>query len=205
MPAAEHPPAPKAEIERPPLWVDPAFQLRAFVPLVLFAGVCAALFYPLVLYPLKEGLTSETDLGIRAILAAQLDDAFSWRLWSLFAGAGLLAAYVSFYQALRVVRPIYRLHQALQALAAGEHPTLRLEPGEAFRFFEDDVSQLNQKMKLIAARNRDILYGVSAHVTKLASRLAADEVIPRADLEEFVGAVRSYLEKAPEIGVAGRH
>jgi len=39
----------------------------------------------------------------------------------------------------------------------------------------------------------------------LASRLAANEVIPRADLEEFVDTVRTQLEKAPEIGPGARH
>jgi hypothetical protein len=194
----------KPEKERLPLWYDTGFQLRAFLPVLVFAGAFLVLVYLLIFPPLEGSVAAETDLGIRAILSAQLDE-LRWRLSPLLGVALLLAAYLSFYQALHVVRPIYRLHEVLRALAAGEHPSLRMEKGEAFRFFEDDVSQLNTKMKLIASRNRDILFGVNAHVTRLASRLAADEVIPRADLEEFVAAIRGHLERAPEITLASRH
>jgi len=196
--------SPKAARERPPLWLDADFQLRAFLPLLVFVGVFVVLVYLLAFAPLERSIAAETDLGIRAILRAQLDEV-RWRLWPLLGVAALLAAYISFYQALHVVRPLYRLHDVLKALAAGEHPALRMEKGEAFRFFEDDVSQINQKMKLIAGRNRDILFGVNAHVTRLAARLAADEIIPRADLEEFVADIRGHLEKAPEIALASRH
>lgn len=194
----------KPEKESPPLWLDAGFQARAFLPLLVFAGVLALLIYLLALMPLGRNIDAETDLGIRAILAAQLDE-IRWRLFPLFAVAFFLAAYITFYQALHVVRPVYRLHDVLRSLAAGDHPSLRMEKGEAFRFFEDDVSQLNTKMKLIANRNRDILFGVNAHVTRLASRLANDEVIPRADLEEVVIAIRGHLERAPEIALASRH
>lgn len=190
--------------ERPPLWLDPGFQLRAFLPLLVFAVVYAVLLYVLLFLPLDRNVADEVDLGVRAILRGQIGE-IHLRVWPLLGVAGLLAAYVSFYQALHTVRPVYRLHETLKELAAGEYRSLRLEPGEAFRFFEDDVGQLSQKMKLIAARNRDILFSVNAHVTKLASRLAADEVIPRADLEEVVASLRAQLEKAPEIGIAGRH
>jgi len=194
----------KPEKEGPPLWLDPGFQGRAFLPLLVFGGVLAAFIYILAITPLERSIAAETDLGIRAILSAQLDE-IRWRLFPLFGVAFFLAAYISFYQALHVVRPVYRLHDVLRSVAAGEHPALRMEKSEAFRFFEDDVSQLNTKMKLIASRNRDILFGVNAHVMRLASRLAADEVIPRADLEEFVAAIRGHLERAPEITLASRH
>ena len=204
MAAPEQATPAKPEKERPPLWLDAGFQTRAFLPLVVFAGALALLIYLLAFMPLERSIDAETDLGIRAILSAQLDE-IRWRLIPLFGLAFVLAAYISFYQALHVVRPVYRLHQVLGTLAAGEHPSLRMEKGEAFRFFEDDVSQINTKMKLIANRNRDILFGVNAHVTRLASRLANDEVIPRADVEEFVTAIRGHLERAPEIALASRH
>jgi hypothetical protein len=204
MLAPDQPTPAKPAKERAPLWIDPGFQARAFLPLLAFAGVLAVLIYFLAIGPLQHSIATETDLGIRAILSAQLDE-LRWRLLPLFGVALLLAAYIAFYQALHVVRPVYRLHDILRALAAGEQPSLRMEKGEAFRFFEDDVSQLNTKMKLIANRNRDILFGVNAHVMRLASRLANDEVIPRADLEEFVAAIRGHLERAPEIALASRH
>jgi len=106
---------------------------------------------------------------------------------------------------LRVLRPVYRLHYALTASVAGESQPLRIRKGEEFRFLEEDVAQLNQKMKLIATRNRDILLNVNAHIKTLADRLAADEIIARADLEEVVAAVRAQLDKATELGLPVRH
>jgi hypothetical protein len=119
--------------------------------------------------------------------------------------AGLLAAYLRIYRTLAVLRPLYRLHYALRAVAAGEFPSVRVKKGEEFRFLEEDVAQLNQKMKLIATRNRDILLNVNAHMKTLSDRLAADEIIARADLEEVVAAVRAQLDKAPELALPGRH
>lgn len=204
MAVPEQPPAAKPEKQRLPLWLDTDFQFRALLPVLVFAGVFVLLVVLLIFPVLDRSIATETDLGVRAILSAQLDE-LRWRLWPLLGVAALLAAYYAYYQALRVVRPLYRLHDVLKSIAAGEHQSLRIEKGEAFRFFEDDVSQLNTKMKLITSRNRDILFGVNAHVTRLASRLAADEVIPRADLEEFVAAIRGHLERAPEIALASRH
>lgn len=204
MAVPDQAPAAKPQKQRPPLWLDSDFQLRAFLPILLFAGAFLLLVFLLIFPALERSIATESDLGVRAILSAQLDE-LRWRLWPLLGVAALLAAYLAFYQALRVVRPLHRLHDVLKSIASGEHQSLRIEKGESFRFFEDDVSQLNTKMKLIASRNRDILFGVNAHVTRLASRLAADEVIPRADLEEFVASIRGHLERAPEIAMASRH
>ncbi len=197
-------PAPAgAKPEREPLLVDLRFQAREILPLLFFAGLYALLLYAVLFFPLSRTIASEPDLGIRVILQAHLAE-IHLRLWPLLVVAGLLAAYVRIYRSLRVLRPVYRLHYALNAILAGESQPLRIRKGEEFRFLEEDVAQLNQKMKLIATRNRDILLNVNAHIKTLADRLAADEIIPRADLEEVVAAVRAQLDKAPELGLSGR-
>ena len=206
MAVADRAPGTKPAKERPPLWVDPMVQLRAFLPLLILTGLCAVLFYVLVYTPLRADATREADLGVRAILEAQLDAVFlNWQTGAVLAAALILAGYVSFYQTLHLLRPVYQLRLTLKSMALGDYQPLRLARRDQFRFLESDTDQLNHKMKLIAGRNRDIIFSVHAHLMKLASRLAADEVIPRADLEEFVDTVRTQLEKAPEIGPGTRH
>lgn len=184
-------------------FVDRGFQVRALLPLIIFAGLYAALLLGALFIWLYPAVTAEPDPGIRAILRAQLFN-IHIRLWPLLVVAGLIAAYYGLHWSLRAARPVYRLHYALKEMAEGEYRPVRFRPSEEFRFFEDDLTQLNQKIKLLGARNRDILLGVHGQVRKLADRLAADEIIARADLEEFTRAVLAQLEKAPEIGMPTR-
>lgn len=202
-------PSPPAQ-EREGLLVDHGFQVRALLPLIIFAGLYALLLLGALfirVHPLYVGLyphaEAEPDPGIRAILLAQL-----WNInidvWVLLGVAGLVAAYYGLHWSLRAARPVYRLHYALKEMTEGEYKPIRFRPGEEFRFFEDDLAALSQKIKLIGTRNRDILMAVHSQVRKLADRLAADEIIARADLEEFTRAVLAQLEKAPEVGVTAR-
>jgi len=194
-------PAPAgAKPEREPLLVDLGFQAREMLPLLVFAGLYALLLYTALFLPLNRSIAREPDLGIRVILQAQLGE-IHLRLWPLLVVAGLLAAYLRIYRTLGVLRPVYRLHYALHGVAAGESPTLRVKKGEEFRFLEEDIAQLNQKMKLIATRNRDILLNVNAHMKTLADRLAADEIIARADLDprHLDDGVLRLVDSAPQL------
>ena len=184
------------------LIVDAPFQLRALLPLILFVAIYLALM-GLTFYRLHTAAAAEPDPGVRAILAAQLNN-LHLHFWPVLGVAGLLAIYYNLYWSLRVAGPLYRLHRTLTELAEGEVKPLRFRRRDEFKIFEEDVAQLSQKMKLIATRNRDILFAVHGHLKKLAERLAADEIIARADLDEAGRAMLAQLEKAPEIGVAVR-
>lgn len=201
MASQPHPPGGQEKRRR--LIVDPGLQLRAQVPLFVFAGLYAVLIYALLLYPLHQNARLEPDMGIRAILQAQLFNIHLY-LWPLLAVSGLLAAYIGLRRSHRVAGPLYRLHRTLNELAEGEAKPLRFRRRDECRIFEEDVAQLNQKIKLIAGRNRDILFAVHAQVKKLAGRLTAGEVIARADLEEAVKAMLAQLEKTPEISLTAR-
>lgn len=199
---ASPPRGPRKRVRRR-LLIDFSFQLRAFLPVLLFVLLYAALLVLVVLVPFYRAVGAEPDIAARAILRAHMGE-IQLRLWPLVGVAGLVAAYVSFRWSLHAAGPMYRLHRVLTELAEGEHRPLRFRRRDEFRIFEEDVGLLNQKMKLIASRNRDILYAVYTHVKKLSDRLAADEVIPRADLEEAVTDMRMSIEKAPEISLAAR-
>ncbi len=186
------------------LIVDPGLQLRAQIALLVFAGVYALLLALLVFVPLHRSVAAEPDLGVRAILGAQVTQ-LHFRIWPLLGIAGVLAFYVGLRWSLRVAGPLFRLHRTLVELATeGETRPVRFRRSDEFCVFEEDLIQLNQKMKMVATRNRDILFAVQAHLKKLAKRLAADEIIPRADLEEAVYAMLAQLEKAPEISLSVR-
>lgn len=191
------------ESEREGLLVDRGLQVRALLPLFIFVLLYVLLVGTVLFVPLHSKVAAEPDPGMRAILRAQLFNVHI-RLWPLLVVAGLLAAYYGLRWSLRVARPVYRLHYALKEMVEGEYKPARFPPGEEFRFLEDDLTQLSQKMKLIATRNRDILMAVHGQVKKLADRLAADEIIPRADLEEFTRALLAQLEKVPELTPAAR-
>lgn len=193
-------PAPeKGKREREPLLIDMGFQMREVVPLLLFAGVYAVLLGLVLFLPLQEKIAAEPDMGVRVILRAHVDE-IHLRLWPLLLVSGFAAGYFRIYRSLRVLRPVYRLHHTLGEIAAGEHPALRVRPREEFRFLEDDIAQLNQKMKLLSSRNRDILLNIHTQVRKMDERVSSGEIVPRADLEEFLAGIRAQLEKAPEIG-----
>jgi len=185
------------------LIVDGSFQLRALLPLVVFVVVYAALIAGLAFVPLHRKVNAEPDPGVRAILRAQLDN-LHWNFWPLLGTAGLLAAYVGLHWSLRVAGPLYRLHRSLSEMAEGEAKPVRFRRGDECKIFEEDVAQLDRKMKLIATRNRDILLGVHGQVKRLADRVAAGEIIARADLEDWVKSALAQLEKAPEIGLPTR-
>ncbi len=189
--------------EREPLLVDAGFQMRSLLPLVTFALLQAALVLLVFFLPLSRSVAAESDMRLRILLQAQLAQVH-FHLWPLMLVAGLVAGYVAFYHSLRTARPVHRTHYALNAIAAGETPVLRIGRKEEFRFLEDNVALLNQKMKLITTRNRDILLNLDAHIKRMTDRLAADEVIARSDLEEFIAALRAQLDKAPEVSLGGR-
>ncbi len=184
------------------LIADAPFQLRALLPLILFFVIYLALM-GLTFYRLHGAAATEPDPGVRAILRAQLDN-LHLHFWPVLGVAGLLALYTNLHWSLGVAGPLYRLHRTLTELAEGEVKPLRFRRRDEFKIFEEDAAQLSRKMQLIATRNRDILFAVHGHVRKLAERLAADEIIARADLDETVRAMLAQLEKAPEIGVAVR-
>lgn len=185
------------------LIVDWPFQLRAQVPLLLFVVVFAALMVGLAFVPLQRRAAAEPDLGVRVILQSQLDYLYL-NFWPLLGASALAAAYAGLHWSRGVAGPMYRLHRTLLELAEGEVKGLRFRRRDEFKVFEEDVATLSTKMKLIATRNRDILFAVHGHVKRLADRLAADEIIARADLEEAVRAMLAQLEKAPEVGLTGR-
>ncbi len=208
-PSKAAPAAPKAasaetrKAEREPLLVDAGFQMRSLLSLVTFALLQAALVLLVFFLPLSRSVAAESDMRLRILLQAQLAQVH-FHLWPLMLVAGLVAGYVGFYHSLRAARPVHRTHYALNAIAAGETPLLRIGRQEEFRFLEDNVALLNQKMKLITTRNRDILLNLEAHIKRMTDRLAADEVIARSDLEEFIAALRAQLDKAPEVSLGGR-
>jgi len=187
------------KLVRRQLIVDLSFQLRALLPLILFVVIYAALLAFLGLAPLQRAAAAEPDPGVRAILRAQLNTLHLY-LWPLLAVSGLLTAYYCLHWSLHVAGPLYRLHRTLIELVEGETRPMRFRRRDEFKVFEEDVTQLRQKMKLIATRNRDILFAVHEQVKKLAERLAADEIIARADLDEAVRAMLAQLEKTPELG-----
>lgn len=203
MSAAASPTAALSEKEREALLVDRGFQLRALLPVIVFAGLYAVLLAGALFIRLYPAVAAEPDPGIRAILGAQLVNV-QLHIWPLLAVGAMLAIYFNLRWSLKVVRPAYRMHYALKELIEGEAKPVRFLPGEEFRFFEDDLAQLSQKIKLIGTRNRDILLAVHAQVRRLADRLAADQIMARADLEEFTRGVLTQLEKAPEIGLPAR-
>jgi hypothetical protein len=184
------------------LIVDAPFQLRALVPLILFLVIYLGLM-ALTFYRLHTAAATEPDPGVRAILGAQLNN-LHLHFWPVLGVAGLLALYTNLHWSLRVAGPLYRLHRTLNELAEGEVKPLRFRRRDEFKVFEEDVATLSRKMQLIATRNRDILFAVHGHLKKLAERLAADEIIARADLDEAVRAMLAQLEKAPEVGVGVR-
>lgn len=190
------------KLVRRQLIADAPFQLRALLPLILFVVIYLALM-GLTFYRLHSAAAADPDPAYRAILEAQLTN-LHLHFWPVLGVAGLLAIYYSLHCSLRVAGPLYRLHRTLTELAEGEVKPLRFRRRDEFKIFEEDAAQLSQKMKLIATRNRDILFAVHGHLKKLAERLAADEIIARADLDETVRAMLAQLEKAPEVGVSVR-
>src|SRR3970282_13547 len=96
------------------LIVDAPFQLRALLPLILFVAIYLALM-GLTFYRLHTAAAAEPDPGVRAILAAQLNN-LHLHFWPVLGVAGLLAIYYNLYWSLRVAGPLYRLHRTLSEL-----------------------------------------------------------------------------------------
>ncbi len=181
------------------LIVNPGLQARAQVPLLVFLGVYALLLGGLLFVPLHRKVAQEPDLGVRAILQAQLTD-LHLHVWPLLGVAGLLALTVGLRWSLRVAGPLYRLHRALLELVAqGESKPLRFRRNDECRFLEEDIARLNQKLKMMGSGNREVLLAIHAHLKKLAARLDADEIIPRADLEEAIYSMLAQVERVPEV------
>jgi hypothetical protein len=197
--------APEAKRQREPLLVDLTFQLRELLPMTIFVGIYAVLLFAFLFLPLSRSMAAERELDMAAgiILQGYLSQIHLY-VWPLLLVAGLAAGYFRIYRSLRVLRPVYRLHYALGAVAAGEHPTLQIKPREEFQFLAEDLAQLNQKMKLLSTRNRDILLNVNAHIKRMDERINTGEIIPRADIEEFLGALRAQVDKSLEAAPPGR-
>ena len=195
--------APETKREREPLLVDLGFQLRELLPMALFVAIYAVLLFAFLFLPLSRRIAAEPDMGVGIILQGHLSQIHLY-LWALLLVAALAAAYFRIYRSLRVLRPVYRLHYALRDVAAGEQPALRIQAGEEFSFLAEDVAQLNQKMKLLSARNRDTLLNVNAYIKRMNERLESGEIIPRADIEEFLDALRAQVDKSLDASAAGR-
>lgn len=189
--------------EREPLLVDLRFQTRDLLPLAIVLVVYAVFLFGLLFFPLNGQIAAEPDMSVRLILQGYLED-IHLRLWPLLLVAILVAGYFTIYRTLRVLRPVYRLHYALGEMAAGQHPTLDIKPREEFAFLAEDVAQLNQKMKLLSTRNRDILLSVDSHIKKMRDRIDSGEIIPRADIEEFLDALKMQVDKTLESASPGR-
>jgi len=189
--------------ERQPLLVDLGFQTRALLPLAIVLVLSAVLLFGLLFFPLSGQIAAEPDMSVRLILQGYLED-IHLRLWPLLLVAVLTAGYFNIYRTLRVLRPVYRLHYALGEMAAGQHPTFDIKAREEFRFLAEDVDQLSQKMKLLSTRNRDILLSVDSHIKRMRERVNNGEIIPRADIEEFLDALKIQVDRSLEAAPPGR-
>lgn len=188
---AYHPSVPFSERKRPwtrrQLIVDPPFQYRMLLPIIVFTIVQVVLLVMMMFYPLYHSAEREPNQLVQAGLFNQILDVHVC-LWSVLGFTSLFAGAYTLFRSNRVAGPIYKLRQGLVQLASGEYPRIKFRDKDELREFEPVTDLLSQRLAYLASSNALQLDQFGQRLQFLRNRLQMQPV-SRADVERELNSI----------------
>ena len=188
---AYHPSIPLSERKRSwtrrRLIVDPPFQYRMLLPVIVFTIIQVCLLVMMMFYPLYQNAAKEPNQLVQAGLFNQILDVHVC-LWSVLAFASLLTGAYTLIRSNRVAGPIYKLRQGLVRLASGEYPRIKFRDKDELREFEPVTDLLSQRLAYLASGNALQLDQFGQRLQFLRNRLQMQPV-SRADVERELNSI----------------
>ncbi len=169
------------------LIVDPPFQYRMLLPVIVFTLVQVALLVMMMFYPLYESAAKEPNRLVQAGLFNQILDVHVC-LWSVLAFTSLLAGGYTLIRSNRVAGPIYKLRQGLVQLASGEYPRIKFRDKDELREFEPVTDLLSQRLAYLASGNALQMQQFGQRLQFLKNRIEMQPV-SRADVEREINSI----------------
>jgi hypothetical protein len=173
--------------------INPAFQFRMLLPVVVFAVVQALLLGLFVFFPLHRSASLDPDPVVQAMFSEQLLN-LHVRLWPMFTFAGVLACIYTLVRSNRVAGPLYKLRQSLLRMSEGEYHNMRFREGDEFRDLEGVANRLGQKMEALSSGNLRRMSKIEGRVKWLKARLAVQD-LPRDEIDRELDSLLSEFSQ----------
>lgn len=188
---AYHPSVPISERKRSwtrrQLIVDPPFQYRMLLPVIVFTIIQVVLLVMMMFFPLYQNAEKESNQLVQAGLFNQILDVHVC-LWSVLGFTSLFAGAYTLFRSNRVAGPIYKLRQGLVQLASGEYPRIKFRDKDELREFEPVTDLLSQRLAYLASGNALQLDQFGQRLQFLRNRLQMQPV-SRADVERELNSI----------------
>jgi hypothetical protein len=173
--------------------VDPSFQFRMLLPILVFVLIQTVLLATAVFYPLHQSAAADPDPAVRALLGEQLLSLHG-RFWIVLGLAGVLASLYTLLRSHRVAGPLYRLRRGLLKMAEGEYETLRFRSGDELRDFEGVAERLTQKMRALSGGSARRQAQLETRLNFLKQRIEIQGLPPEEITRELENIVREFAE-----------
>jgi len=162
--------------------VNPRYQYRTILPVVVCVGVFVILAGATVFFPISRGIEGESDPGIQVLLQEQYLQ-FHARLWISLFVAGALAALYALMRSHKVAGPLFRLNQVMTDIASGKDvKEVRFRDGDEFREFEGLATKVGKRVRTLSTLGRDVekvLVDLESHIEELRTQCRGAEQYDR--------------------------
>lgn len=190
QPAQARPQGPPGKLRR---WVrrriivNPAFQFRMLLPIVIFAALQAALLGLVVFYPLHRSAAQDPDQVVRAVLNEQFLT-LQVRFWPMFLIAAAVTSIYTLIRSNRVAGPLYKLQRGLMRMSEGEYMNLRFRNKDELREFEAVANRLAQRMEALTSGNLRKTSQLEGRIKWLKTRLEMQQ-LSSGEIERELDAI----------------
>ena len=104
--------------------VNPSFQFRMLLPIVMFVLIEVLLLAGFLIYPLHRNASMDPNPVVQALLSEQALG-LHVKLWPLVGFSAVLASMYTLVRSHRVAGPLYRLQQGLEGMTVGKFERLQ--------------------------------------------------------------------------------
>jgi hypothetical protein len=190
QPAKARPQGPPGKLRR---WVrrriivNPAFQFRMLLPIVIFAALQSVLLGLVVFYPLHRNAAQDPDQIVQAVLNEQFLS-LQVRFWPMLLIAAAVTSIYTLIRSNRVAGPLYKLQRGLMRMSEGEYMNMRFRNKDELREFEAVANRLAQRMEALASGNLRKTSQLEGRIKWLKTRLEMQE-LPRGEIERELDAI----------------
>ena len=185
--------------------INPRYQYRQILPVIVCLVAFASLAGLLVFLPLSRAVEADPNPGIQVVLEEQLLQ-IHLRLWPVLVLAGAIGGVYALQRSHKVAGPLYRLNQVMADIASGKDvKNVTFRAGDEFREFEELATNVSSRIRSVNARRRNMegaLLAVDKRVEELRRRFRDAGHISRQTvlvaLESLQDEVYKHAEEARE-------
>lgn len=181
-----------ARMARRPVKLTLAFQLRAVLPVLLYAALLIVLTLVFMWLPMQREIAADPSPVVKALLSAQLFRVEIWLATFLCIGAGVAAVY-ALLRARHLAAPVHDVRDHLAKLALGNTEPLALRSGDEFRELEAPFNAVASRFDHVTRSNLELLRLLRRNLDGILQR-SLNHGLSDKELQESVAALMRDID-----------